>query len=133
MTALLLIILVIFGTGSLCLGLAVRSSLRERSFRQHAQLHDAVITGYTQDSDDRYRTLYKFTLEDREVHGVFPDSIPEPIMRVGETLPLYVKHENPTQVLPAVSQKQATIRTFNYLLGSCMLLTAVPLLLLLFI
>lgn len=124
--------LVILLAGAFCIGLAVRSSLNERSFRHYAQLHDAVITGYTQDTDDRYRTLYKFTLEGREVHGVFPDTIAEPIMRVGETIPLYVKHEDPTQVLPAVSQKQATIRTFNYLLGSCMLLTAIPLLLLMF-
>lgn len=123
--------LVILLIGSLCLGLAIRSSLNERSFHQHAQLHDAVITGYTQDPDDRYKTLYKFTVEGREVHGVFPDSIAEPIMRVGETVPLYVRPEDPTQVLPAVSQKQATVRTFNYLIGICMLLTAIPLLLLL--
>lgn len=122
--------LIILIVGAICIGVAARSSLNERSFRRHAQLRDAVITGYTQDEEDRYKTLYKFEFDGREVHGVFPDTISEPIMRVGETLPLYVRPENPTQVLPAVSRKQATVRTFNYLIGSCMLLTAVPLLLL---
>lgn len=123
--------LIILIVGVVCFGFAVRSSLKERSFRRYAELHDAEITGYTQDSDDRYKVLYKFELDGREVYGVFPDSISEPIMRVGEVIPLYVRPSNPTEVLPAVSQKQVTVRTFNYLIGTLMLATSIPLLILL--
>lgn len=125
------LILLILIVGVVCLWFAIRSTVKERSFHQHAQLHDAVITGYTQDDEDRYLTLYRIDLDGREVHGVFPDSIPEPIMRPGETFPLYVRPEDPTKVMPAVSQTQTTVRTFNYLIGGLMLITAIPLLLLL--
>lgn len=125
------LIIVILIVGVVCLCFAVRSTLKERSFRQHAQLRDAVITGHSQNDEDRYLTLYRIDIDGREVHGVFPDSIPEPIMRPGETIPMYVRPEDPTKVMPAVAQTQTTIRIFNYLIGTLMLATAIPLLLLL--
>lgn len=131
MSPLILVMLIILLVGVICLVAAIRSSLRERSFRKYAQLRDAVITGYAVDAEERYLTLYKFEIDGREVHGVLPDSIPEPIMRVGEMIPLFVRPDDPTKVLPVVSQTQATIRTFNYLIGGLMVITAIPLLVLL--
>ncbi|BAC17958.1 hypothetical protein HMPREF0290_1313 [Corynebacterium efficiens YS-314] len=124
---LLVIVLVV---GVVCLVLAVRSTLRERSFHKYAELHDAVITGHRKNEEGRYLTLYRIDIDGREIHGVFPDSSAEPVIRVGDSIPLYVRPEDPTSVMPAVSQTQTTVRFFNYLIGTVMVVTAVPLLML---
>lgn len=124
------LLVIVLVAGVVCLVLAVRSTLRERSFHRYAQLYDAVITGHRKNEEGRYLTLYRIDLDGREVHGVFPASSPEPVIRVGDTLPLYVRPEDPTRVMPAVSQTQTTVRFFNYLIGTLMVVTAVPLLIL---
>lgn len=124
------LLVVVLVVGVVCLVLAVRSSLRERSFHKYAELHDAVITGHRKNEEGRYLTLYRIDINGREIHGVFPDSSPEPVIRVGDSIPLYVRPEDPTSVMPAVSQTQTTVRFFNYLIGALMVVTAVPLLIL---
>lgn len=124
------LLVVVLVVGVVCLVLAVRSTLRERSFHKYAELHDAVITGHRKNEEGRYLTLYRIDINGREIHGVFPDSSPEPVIRVGDSIPLYVRPEDPTSVMPAVSQTQTTVRFFNYLIGALMVVTAVPLLIL---
>lgn len=124
------LLVVVLVVGVVCLVLAVRSTLRERSFHKYAELHDAVITGHRKNEEGRYLTLYRIDINGREIHGVFPDSSPEPVIRVGDSIPLYVRPEDPTSVMPAVSQTQTTARFFNYLIGALMVVTAVPLLIL---
>lgn len=124
------LLVVVLVVGVVCLVLAVRSTLRERSFHKYAELHDAVITGHRKNEEGRYLTLYRIDINGREIHGVFPDSSPEPVIRVGDSIPLYVRPEDPTSVMPAVSQTQTTMRFFNYLIGALMVVTAVPLLIL---
>lgn len=126
---LLWLILVLLG-GLLCLGAGADLMRRDRSFRRRSRLIDAEITGYIRTPEDRYRTQYRFSLDGREIFGLLPQSIPEPILTSGESIPLLVRTDDPSVVRPLTTRRDITVRVFLLSLGTLMLLTAVPLLLL---
>lgn len=130
MSPLLITLVVVLLSGLICIGMALASTVRQRSFHANARLFHAEITGYALNRENRYKTLYKFDIDGREIHGVLPDSIPDPILPRGEIIPLMVRLDDPTRVQPVLSRQHTTLRTFSYLIGGCMLLTAIPLLLL---
>ncbi|WP_080795637.1 DUF3592 domain-containing protein [Corynebacterium pacaense] len=128
MTGLIVTFFVVLALGVICVGSAAYFSMRERAFHARSRSCDAQVTGYTRDRDGRYHTQYRMHVDGHEIHGVLPASSSRPILPEGETLQLRVHIDDPTRVMQSRSTQLSTLRTFLYLLGIIMVISAAPLL-----
>lgn len=129
MTGLIVTFTIVAVLGVVCVASASFFSMRDRDFRAKSRRLDAYITGYTQNSDGRYHTQYRMLADGTEIFGVLPESSAQPILPQGEVIELRVHVDDPTRVMPPRSRQFYSLRTFLYLLGIIMVLTATPLLL----
>lgn len=121
-------LLIVLAIGVVCIGLALYLSFRDRSFRASSYKVRAEVTGFIQNSDERYQTQYRFTHDDHEVFGVLEKTTPHPVMNPGEVILLRVHKDDPTNVRAMTPRRDITARVFLMLMGVLMLVTAIPLL-----
>lgn len=123
-------LILVFLGGLVFLGVGVDLVRRDHAFRRQSQLVEAEVTGHVRTAEDRFLVQYRFPLDGREIFGVLPYSVPEPILSSGETIQLLVRGDDPSVVRSLTTRRDLTARVFLLLIGALMLLTAIPLLIL---